>query len=46
MTAMPWRFGFLLAALMIAFALAHMLALQTPNAVPRERPVAIDREPA
>lgn len=46
MTAVPWRLCFLLAALMIVFAIAHMLALQTLNAVQGERPVAIDMEPA
>jgi hypothetical protein len=37
MTAMPWRLCFLLAALMIVFAIAHMLALQTQHAVQGER---------
>ena len=39
---MPWRLCFLLAALMIVFAIAHMLALQKLNAMQGERPAAID----
>jgi len=42
MTAMPWQLCFLLAALMIAFAIAHMLVLQMPTAMQGERPAAID----
>jgi hypothetical protein len=43
MTAMPWRLCFLLAALMIAFAISHIFALQKLNAVHAEKPVTIDR---
>lgn len=43
MTAMPWRLCFLLAALMIAFAIAHIFALQKLNAVQADRPATIDR---
>ena len=43
MTAMPWRLCFLLAALMIVFAIAHIFALQKLNAGQGDRPAAIDR---
>ena len=43
MTAMPWRLCFLLAALMIVFAIAHILALQRLNALQGDRPITIDR---
>lgn len=41
--AMSWRLYFLLAALMIVFAFAHILALQKLNAMQSDRPAAIDR---
>jgi hypothetical protein len=43
MTAMPWRVCFTLAALMIAFAIAHILAWQKLNVVQGDRPATIDR---
>jgi hypothetical protein len=43
MTAMPWRLGFLLAALMIVFAITHIVALQELNVVQGDRPAAIDK---
>ncbi|MDO8399173.1 MAG: hypothetical protein Q7T45_15280 [Bradyrhizobium sp.] len=43
MTAMPWRLCFLMAAFMIAFAIAHIFALQKLNVVQGDRPAAIDR---
>jgi hypothetical protein len=43
MTAMPWRLCFLLAAFMIAFAIAHIIALQKLNEVQGDRPASIDR---
>ena len=39
---MPWRLYFLLAALMIVFAFAHLLALQKLNAMQSETPAAVD----
>ena len=41
--AMTWRVYFLLGALMIVFAFAHIVALQKLNAMQVERPAAIDR---
>ena len=38
--AMPWRFSFLLAALMVAFA--HALALHKLYAMQGDRPATID----
>ncbi len=43
MTAMPWRLGFLLAAMMIVFAIAHIVTLQKLNVAQGDRPAAIDR---
>ena len=43
MTAMPWRLCFLLAALMIAFAIAHIFALQKLSVSQGDRPATIDR---
>jgi hypothetical protein len=40
---MSWRLCFLLAALMIVLAFAHMAALQKSNAMQGERPAAIDK---
>lgn len=40
---MPWRPYFVLAALMIVFAFAHILALQRLNAMQNENPAAVDR---
>jgi hypothetical protein len=42
MTAMPWQLGFLLAALMIAFTIAHIFALQNLNMVQADGPGTID----
>jgi hypothetical protein len=38
---MAWRVYFLLAILMIVFALAHVIALQKLNAMQSERPAAV-----
>lgn len=40
---MSWRLYFVLAALMVVFAIAHILALQKLNAMQGEGPAAIDR---
>jgi hypothetical protein len=37
---MSWRIYFLLSVLMIAFAFAHLVALQKLNAMQSERPAA------
>ena len=39
---MAWRVYFLLAVLMIVFAIAHIVALQKLNAGQSERPVTVD----
>lgn len=39
---MSWRLYFLLAALMTAFAFAHILALQKLNAMQTKRPATVD----
>ena len=39
---MAWRLYFLLAALMMVFAFAHIFALQKLNAMQSERPATID----
>jgi hypothetical protein len=39
---MSWRLYFLMAFLMIAFASAHIFALQKLNAMQAERPATID----
>jgi hypothetical protein len=39
---MAWRHYFMLAVLMMAFALAHIFALQKLNAMQSERPATID----
>jgi hypothetical protein len=40
--SMSWRLYFLMAFLMIAFASAHIFALQKLNAMQAERPATID----
>ena len=40
--AMSWRLCFLLAGLMILFAITHILALQKLNAMQGEKPATID----
>jgi hypothetical protein len=40
--AMSWRLYFLLGALMIGFAFAHIVALQKLNAMQGESPAAMD----
>jgi hypothetical protein len=39
---MAWRLNFLLAALMIVFAFAHIIALQKLNAAQGQKPAVID----
>ena len=39
---MPWRLSFLLAGLMIVFAVAHIFALQKLDAMQPQKPATID----